>query len=328
MSALSTAALRTQTAGAVLVVDDSRLVRFMVSRHLAGAGYVVAEADNGAAALKMLAQGNFDVVITDLRMPELDGFGVLAAVKSSSPDTEVIILTGTSASDVSCAVRALRLGAHDYLRKPPQSADEVVLTVERAVEKKRLKEANRRLLRELEAESRTDSLRGLANRRAFDEAAAREMAGARRHGYALGVMILDIDHFKAVNDTHGHAAGDRVLAGMAGVAARSLREGDLLFRLGGEEFVALLPHADARAAANVAERVRLAVEAASIHSGSEDIKVTISAGVTCLAGEDADCTSLLDRADKALYAAKRAGRNRVQASGPGTHLNLVAGGKR
>src|SRR5260370_28383806 len=130
--------------GSVLVVDDSRLVRTMVAVHLKSAGLAVEEAENGEAALRLLSRGTFDVIITDLRMPELDGFGVLAAVKRLGLTVEVIILTGAHAQDMSSAVRALRLGAHDYLTKPPSSADEVILTVGRPGAKKRLRDENNR----------------------------------------------------------------------------------------------------------------------------------------------------------------------------------------
>jgi two-component system cell cycle response regulator len=211
----------------------------MVAMHLKSARYAVEEAENGEAAMRLLSRGTFDVIITDLRMPELDGFGVLAAVKRLGLSVEVIILTGAHAQDMSSAVRALRLGAHDYLTKPPASADEVILTVERAIEKKRLREANQRLLRELQSLSRTDGLTGVPNRRSFDAALAQEVARSHRHGDALALVMLDIDHFKKINDTHGHPGGDEVLRSFARTAARTLREGDVLFRYGGEEFVAL-----------------------------------------------------------------------------------------
>ncbi len=141
---------QSESRGSVLVVDDSRLVRTVVGNHLRAAGFNVNEADNGQTAMHILSKGSYDVIITDLNMPELDGFGVLAAVKRLGLSVEVIILTGAHAQDMSSAVRALRLGAHDYLTKPPANADEVILTVERAVEKKRLRDENKRLLHELE----------------------------------------------------------------------------------------------------------------------------------------------------------------------------------
>jgi two-component system cell cycle response regulator len=300
--------------GSVLVVDDSRLVRTVVSKHLKAAGFSVDEADNGQTAMHTLSKGSYDVIITDLKMPELDGFGVLAAVKRLGLSVEVIILTGAHAQDMSSAVRALRLGAHDYLTKPPASADEVILTVERAVEKKRLRDENKRLLHELECQSRTDALTGVPNRRSFDQALVQETARARRYGSALGVVVLDIDHFKKINDTHGHHGGDEVLRAFAKTVAGELREGDVLFRYGGEEFVALLPYADQAGAVKAAERLVKAVGASPVRVGSAMVNVTTSAGVAALAGSDADGLSMVARADNALYEAKRNGRNRVYAS--------------
>jgi two-component system cell cycle response regulator len=310
-----------ESRGSVLVVDDSQLVRTIVARHLKTAGYKVGEADNGQTAMQILSQASYDVIITDLSMPKLDGFGLLSAVKRLGIAAEVIILTGTHAQDMSSAVRALRLGAHDYLTKPPASADEVILTVERAVEKKRLRDENRRLLRELESLSRTDALTSLPNRRCFDQALAQEFARARRYGTALGVVMLDIDHFKTINDTHGHPKGDEVLRAFAHIVAGELREVDTFFRYGGEEFVVLLPHANLKGTMIVAERLVKAVGAAPVRAGSTTIPVTTSAGVAALTTADADGPSLVTRADAALYEAKRSGRNRVQGSS--ARLTLV-----
>jgi PAS domain S-box-containing protein len=133
--------------GVVLLVDDSRLVRDIIGASLRTAGYTVQEAEDGAAAIGMLEVGRYDVVLTDLRMPGIDGFGVLEVVRQRQPDAELIVLTGTHAQDINTAVRALRLGAHDFLMKPLAGADQAVLSVDRAVEKKRQREA----LREAEA---------------------------------------------------------------------------------------------------------------------------------------------------------------------------------
>ena len=302
--------------GSVLVVDDSRLVRAMVATHLKSARYAVEEAENGEAAMRLLSRGTFDVIITDLRMPELDGFGVLAAVKRLGLSVEVIILTGAHAQDMSSAVRALRLGAHDYLTKPPASADEVILTVERAIEKKRLREANQRLLHELQSLSRTDGLTGVPNRRSFDAALAQEVARSRRHGDALALVMLDIDHFKKINDTHGHPGGDEVLRSFAKTAARTLREGDVLFRYGGEEFVALLPQTSAVHGQRLAERIRRVTEAHRFHGADAPepvIRITVSSGVATFPLNDRiqRPEDLVKAADDALYRAKGAGRNRT-----------------
>ena len=303
------------TRGRVLVVDDSRVVRLMVVGILRRAGFEADEAADGAAGLARLATCPYDVVVTDLKMPGIDGFEVLASVKRTSPNVEVIILTGSLAQDVSCAVRALRLGAHDYLSKPPSNPDQVVITVERALEKKMLKDANQRLVRELEQLSRTDALTGALNRRSFDEALGQETARARRHGHALSVVLLDIDHFKRINDVHGHPVGDAALRWFAKTIKPNLREGDALFRYGGEEFVLMLPHTDREGALAAASRIVAAVAEAPADCDGVVVPVTTSAGAACLEGRMTGA-ELVAKADKALYEAKQQGRNRAVLHGP------------
>lgn len=164
--------------------------------------------------------------------------------------------------------------------------------------------------------ARRDALTGLANRRAFEEALQREVARARRTGDALAVVALDIDHFKRVNDTHGHAAGDVALAEVAQRAQRALRAEDLLARIGGEELAALLPGATLASAAEVAERIRRAVCDAGITVADAVIDLTVSLGCATLHAEEREAAALLARADARLYDAKRGGRNRVVWSAP------------
>jgi two-component system, cell cycle response regulator len=300
--------------GKVLIVDDSRVVRAVVAGFLKQAQLDVEEAADGEAGLAMLAKGQHDVVITDLNMPGLDGFGVLAAAKKAFPNVEVIILTGAHSDDMTAAVRALRLGAHDYLIKPPDRAEEVVLAVERALEKKRLKDMNRMLLEQLEALSLTDALTGVPNRRALERALERETARAHRHKLPLGFVMLDIDHFKKINDAMGHDGGDEVLRSFAATVSRVLRKGDAMYRYGGEEFVVLLAHADAAGGRIAAERFLAAVRSASVKVGCKTVQITASAGVSSL-GAGSDGPAALSLADAALYEAKRSGRDRVCVSG-------------
>lgn len=304
---------RPEGRGRVLVVDDSRPVRLVVARQLEGANYAVEQADDGDQALRMIERGTFDVVITDLRMPGLDGFAVLEATKRLAPGVEVIILTGAHTEDMSAAVRALRLGAHDYLTKPPYP-DEVVLAVERAMEKRRLRETNARLLRQLEESSLTDPLTGVSNRRAFDRALEQEVARARRHKHPLSFVMLDIDRFKSVNDACGHDGGDEVLRSFTSTVSSELREGDSLYRYGGEEFVVILPHADAAGAVATAQRIVAAVAGSSVRIGSVTVRITTSAGVSSL-GVEGGGRDAISRADAALYAAKKGGRNRACSAG-------------
>lgn len=300
--------------GRVLIVDDSRVVRLVVAGYLRSAGYDVAEADDGAEAVARLANGGADVVITDLNMPGVDGFEVLAAARRADDGVEVIILTGAHADDMTAAVKAMRLGAHDYLVKPPSGAEEVVLAVERAMEKKRLRDTNQMLLKQLETLSLTDALTRVGNRRAFDQALERECARALRHRHPLALALLDVDHFKAVNDSHGHAAGDQLLRHVALTAASVLRLGDSFYRYGGDEFVAILPVADLEGGVEVGRRQLAALAAAPLSLGGTLVVVTASIGVACL--EAAGGHYALARADSALYEAKHTGRNRVCAAFP------------
>ncbi|MEF2230870.1 MAG: PAS domain S-box protein [Pseudodesulfovibrio sp.] len=166
-------------------------------------------------------------------------------------------------------------------------------------------------LREL---ATTDALTGLNNRRWFMELAQTEFSRSRRYNRSLAMFMMDIDHFKLVNDTHGHDVGDQVLSALAGIAVGALREADLLGRLGGEEFGVLLPETSRQAAMDVAERLRLAVEDAVIHTNAGDLRITVSIGVAIMGGATGTVDALLKDADVALYEAKQSGRNRVAAN--------------
>jgi two-component system cell cycle response regulator len=170
-----------------------------------------------------------------------------------------------------------------------------------------------RHLEELARLARTDALTGLPNRRALEEELSRAAARAARAGTPLSVLVLDVDRFKQVNDRYGHAAGDAVLAAVASRGAAALRAGDLMARIGGEEFAVLLPGADLERAREAAERVRAAVSAAPIAADGLSLEVTTSLGCAELEAGEAGGRGLLARADAKLYEAKRAGRNRVSS---------------
>jgi diguanylate cyclase (GGDEF)-like protein len=295
--------------GRVLIVDDSPIVRAMVAGYLRSAGFMVEEADNGVEALKRIDAHQFDVIITDLRMPEMDGFGLLEAVKRRAVGPEVILLTGTHAQDMGSAIRALRLGAHDFLTKPPAGPDEVILTVDKAVEKKRLREANARLLKELETLSRMDPLTSALNRGSFEDALHREAQRAKRYRFPLSLVMLDLDHFKPINDTYGHRVGDGVLQQFVARVGTVFRETDAIYRYGGEEFAVLLPHTPFEGALDAARRLVTVTAATPFAVGTVTLPVTVSAGVATARANDTEGGELVNRADEALYEAKRRGRN-------------------
>jgi two-component system chemotaxis family response regulator WspR len=300
----------------VLVVDDNSVVRRLLVARLQGAGCRVSEAADGLAALEEFRRAPAEVVISDLSMPRLDGLELLAALRAHARPPEVILLTATRASDAEAAMQALRLGAHDYIPKTEAAVEAVVLAVERAAEKWRLREENARLVAELRWMSLTDGLTGVGNRRAFDEALLLEVARARRQRADLALVMLDLDHFKAVNDAIGHPAGDEVLVAFVGRIRSVTRGADPLFRYGGEEFALLLAGAGPDAALAAGDRAVRATAAAPLPAGRGLVPVTCSAGAAVLAPDDGGAgTELVARADAALYAAKRSGRNRVVAIG-------------
>ncbi len=225
--------------GTILVADDSLVVRAVLRRQLEADGHHVIEATDGEEAIIACREHRPDVVLLDVEMPVLDGHATLARLKADEDlrDIPVVFLTGRV--DTADVVTGLRLGAHDYLRKPFE-ANELMARVSAALRTKELQDELRARNAELDRVSRINSLTGLFNRRHLDEHLRREISGARRHERLVGVMILDIDHFKQVNDQYGHPNGDVVLREVAQRLLGTLRTEDALGRWGGEEFIAVL----------------------------------------------------------------------------------------
>jgi PleD family two-component response regulator len=199
----------------VLLVEDSAAIRALVRRMLVAGGHSVVEAAGGAAALAACREQHPDVVLLDVEMPEMSGWEVLAAMKADADlrDVPVVFLTGRS--DTTDIVDGLRLGAHDYLRKPCQPT-ELLARVQAAARVKRLQDELRQRNEELDRLSRTDALTGLRNRRHVEEYLVKLTSLARRNVEPIAVLVIDIDHFKSVNDEYGHDAGDAVLRQVAG----------------------------------------------------------------------------------------------------------------
>lgn len=175
-----------------------------------------------------------------------------------------------------------------------------------------------KLIERLRVQSSTDFLTTLPNRRAFFEAAEAELARARRHGYGLVLLLLDVDHFKRINDTRGHAAGDRALVALTEVLQHSVRQGDIAARLGGEEFVVLLSHCEREDGLRFAERLRETVSATLVDmgEGQEPLRITVSIGLADVRSHVVGLDQLLSRADRAMYRAKNAGRDRIEVADP------------
>ena len=293
----------------VLLVEDSSAIRALVRRMLVAGGHTVVEASGGAAALAACRERQPDVMLLDVEMPEMSGWDVLAAMKADPDlrDVPVVFLTGRS--DTTDIVDGLRLGAHDYLRKPCEPT-ELLARVQAAARVKRLQDELRQRNQDLDRISRTDALTGLRNRRHVEEYLVKLTSLARRNAEPIAVLVIDIDHFKSVNDTYGHDAGDAVLREVASRMLGSVRLEDMVGRWGGEEFLVVLPNTAAEGAAELAERLRQVVAETPCRLADADaVQVTISVG--CAASLIDDAGRLVRSADAAMYEAKQTGRNRV-----------------
>ena len=299
------------TSATVLIADDSLVVRAVVRGGLEDEGYAVAEAVDGLAALEHCRNDPPDIILLDVEMPELDGYQVLSALKSDAELKDIPVVFLTSRSDIADVVAALRGGAHDYLKKPFENI-ELLARVGSAIHVKTLQDQLRQRNADLDRMSRTDVLTGLYNRRHLDEQLLREQSNSSRHHDPLSVLLLDIDHFKQVNDSFGHPAGDLVLCAFADRLRAELRAADIAGRWGGEEFMIIMPRTELDGAVAVAERLRSTVAAKPIVAGHVNIDVTVSGGCALSMGHSVD--ALLHLADDCLYRAKTSGRNKIVAA--------------
>jgi diguanylate cyclase (GGDEF)-like protein len=298
----------------VLVVDDEPAARLLVQAVVRTAGHECETADNGAQALDRLRSSQFDVLVTDAQMPGLSGFELATQVRRE-PGGYVYVVMLTGLGDDSERLAGMRAGVDDFLTKPlrPSLLTSELIAAERVVSLHPTIEDQRRALEE---QASHDVLTGVFNRLRLDGDLDVLLARADRYGQQFCVALLDVDRFKAFNDSYGHLAGDATLRAVAGTLASVVRTEDGVYRYGGEEFVLLLPEQDLAGALVVVERLQRAVRELGIqHGGSEHGVVTISAGVAQSAPTSvASRAGLLEAADRALFAAKASGRDRVVAA--------------
>jgi two-component system, cell cycle response regulator len=244
----------------VLVADDSPLYRKLVGQALLREQYSVMFAKNGREAIDLFSAHQPPLLITDWMMPDITGIELCERIRQDSPTsyTYIILLTGMTEMDK--IVSGLAAGADDYLTKP-FNAEELQARLgvgRRVVDLHRQLEAKNHLLEEL---ALTDGLTGLPNRRAVEAWAARQLAGAARHNFSFWVVMTDLDHFKSVNDTCGHDAGDAVLKKFAQILKTNTRSSNICSRYGGEEFLLVLTHADKSSIEIAIARIREQLEA-------------------------------------------------------------------
>jgi two-component system cell cycle response regulator len=302
-----------QSAGCrILVAEDDPISRRVLQLFLEKWNYQVVVATDGLEALRILeADGSPSLAILDWMMPGMEGPEVCRRVRLRVGQPYVYILLLTARSLKEDLLRGLALGADDYLTKPLDAPE----LRARLHVGQRILDLQRNLIatrEELRFRATYDALTGLSNRGAILEALGREHSRRAREGGTFGIILADLDHFKAVNDTYGHASGDEVLKETARRMSACVRHYDIVGRYGGEEFLVVVPSSDRTNTMGLAERMRLAIESQPVHVGQEQISVTASFGVTVCADDHHELTAMLRVADEALYRTKRAGRNRVE----------------
>jgi len=303
---------RPRTVPTCLIIDDSPTVRQHVQRVLTERGVFAhfLQATDGIEGFKLLLANPVALVLCDLIMPGIDGFKVLSMVQSRPELAELPIIMLTGTQDVREKVRALDAGATDYLVKPFDDA-ELVARVKVHLKLRLLQHELREKNAKLEELSRTDTLTGAANLRQLQEAMRIELTRASRTKVAMAFVMLDVDHFKQLNDRHGHQAGDIGLKQVAEILRIGLRQYDTVARYGGDEFAMLLPETDQAGAMACAERCRAEIEKLT-PAGPDGARLTASIGIALYPNPEVKTPQdLIKIADAALYEAKKAGRNRV-----------------
>jgi diguanylate cyclase (GGDEF)-like protein len=294
----------------VLLIDDSPDIHDLVEAALAGHDLTVLHADSAASCCTRVKETRPDLILLDVNMPGIDGFEACQQLQADSATQRVPIIFLTGQNDPEHKVTGLELGAVDYVSKPFHKAEllarvRTVLRIKRQSDK-------------LAEQAQTDVLTGLRNRTALQERLVEALAAAQRYGRISSLVMIDLDHFKAVNDTYGHLFGDSVLQALARVLDQTARKTDVACRYGGEEFAVLLSDANLEQGLRAAERMRVAIAALVLTAGNTPVRVTASLGVASTAQwlqpDVLSPSQLIAAADAALYQAKRAGRNQVAAA--------------
>jgi diguanylate cyclase (GGDEF)-like protein len=294
----------------ILLVEDHALERMLLRNRLVVEGLELREATSGREAREHVFSDPPDLILLDLGLPDTHGFELIRMFKEDprSRSIPIVVLSGTV--DATDCVRALDLGAVDFISKP-FDALELRARIRSALRTKYLTDL-------LELQAKLDPLTGLANRLALFDRFEEECVRSRRRNSPLSVLIADLDHFKQINDRHGHGVGDAVLRSTARAFREVARRFDLVARYGGEEFVVLAPDCDLRGGLTLAARLRDAVGSLDIGCGGITVRVTTSVGVVSVNDPESpiadldDAANLLRKADRALYDAKSAGRNAIR----------------
>ena len=288
----------------ILAVDDDEITRVLLESVLSALDNVtVVLASSGTEAIREAAVLRPDLVVLDVYMPDMNGYETCRRIlaQPENKDTPVIFITALNSN--ADEEHGLEAGAVDFIRKP------IIPRIVQARVSNILK--LRAATKKLERLASVDGLTGAYNRRHFFQAADAEFARSKRYGFPLSVLMIDLDHFKSINDRWGHAIGDETLKATVRAIQTAIRREDTLGRLGGEEFAVLLPQTDADGAALFGERLRQVISELRIETGEAPLTFTTSVGVAQVIETDFMFKDTLARADEALYDAKGSGRNRV-----------------
>lgn len=297
----------------VLLVDDSQQARLSIKDALKGIFSVFVEADDGLSAIKAFVEEKPGFIITDIEMPSINGYRFISTIRNMEDgrDVPIIMLSGTKNS-LKKKLTGFNLGASDFLIKPFEN-EELVARVKSLVRMRNLMDELKEKNTLLEKLAVTDELTGLHNRRHFFEALREQLSLGLRHNFKLACLLIDIDHFKRINDTYGHMAGDEILRKVGSLLASCKREGELLARFGGEEFIICLFNTDSENATLAGERFRNLIKSYSFTSALYPaLSITVSIGLAIYPqGAVISIDELIKAADDALYRSKSGGRDRV-----------------
>ncbi|MEW6683114.1 MAG: diguanylate cyclase [Nitrospirota bacterium] len=298
----------------ILVVDDNAALRADLVRILkeSDPSLEILEASDGVEALKHVAGSPVDLIITDLVMPRMDGLKLLAAIRQDDRFQHTPVIMVTSQNQIEEKLLTFDHGAQDFLTKPYHPAELVART--------RVMLRLRAQMRSIEQQAIIDALTGLYNQNYLGGALTRELRRSQRHDLKLSCLMIDVDNFKAINDTYGHLAGDEVLRTVGRLLQTTLRGYDFAVRYGGDEFLVILAQNNPGGAGHVADRIReMVMHHTFFPQQSPPNSITVSIGVASLPGNAIrSTTAFIDLADQALYQAKKQGKNRVVVVEPST----------
>ena len=293
----------------ILVVDDIKTNCDVLKRRLENNTFLVEVSMSGKDALEKIAKEKFDLVLLDVLMPEVNGLEVLIKIREEYSADKLPVIMVSSFDDVESISKCIQLGASDYLPKPVNST---ILTqkVASTLERKSLREREEQLLSELYRQAITDEMTGVPNRRYVFEQLERSFDDIEKNSKEhFATAIFDIDHFKNVNDTYGHAAGDEIIKKVCNLATSIIKSPNIFGRIGGEEFLAVIFNDSENHLQQICEKIRTSVEKEETLFDNQKISVTLSGGV-CFSNESSSVSDLVNKADERLYLAKKNGRNK------------------